>query len=216
MPYCLNVFDFDGTLFNSPEDTPANREIYEKATGLPWLIDKELSRKLTKEHGRFIPMRRGWWGREETLMPPLVPSPAPKDWFNKKVCGEFHDSKKNEDCMTMILTGRHGGLKGQVLRICDEGGLVKVEKRSSKEGKIYYDVADADVICHFLGDDGPMKDQGQKPGETFPWKVWLVDQYVRLHDIAMVQFWEDRKEHIVKFKELNGVLASDVFVNEVE
>ena len=211
----IDVFDFDGTIFNSPVDSRENHEIYEKATGIPWLIDKELSRKLTKEHGKFIPMRRGWWGRPETLEPPLVPVPAPKELFNKDVCKAFFESKKDPDALTMILTGRHAGLKGQVLRICDEGGLVAVEKRQSKEGKTYYDVADENVICHFLGEDGP-KPKGQKPGETFPWKVWLIEQFVKLHEVEKVQFWEDRKEHVTKFKELNGVLASEVVVYEVE
>jgi hypothetical protein len=89
MPQVLDVFDFDGTLFHSPCDTPENRQKYERVTGIPWLIDKEASRRLSKQHGKHISMRHGWWGRGETLEPPLVPAPAPCEWFNKDVCDQF-------------------------------------------------------------------------------------------------------------------------------
>jgi hypothetical protein len=216
MPTKLDVFDFDGTLFRSPADTPDNRKKYEAATGLPWLIDKEASRELTKKHKRHIGMRRGWWGRPETLEPPLVPDPAPAEWFNSGVVDAFKASKANPDTLTMVLTGRFTGLKGHVLRILKDGELVTVEATVAKDGQTHYKVTDSDVICHFLGEKGP-KPAGTQPSETFPWKVWLIEQYLGLHtDIKTVEFWEDREEHVTNFGALHEVLAETVVVNHVK
>lgn len=209
----VSVFDFDGTLFESPLDTPDNRKKYEKATGLPWLIDKEMSRELTKKHKKFIPMRRGWWGKAATLEPPLVPIPAPSEWFKKEVVEAFHASKKNENDITLIMTGRHVGLKAQVCRILHEGKLVNFEVKNSKEGKTFYHCADDQVALYFLGDDGP-RPKGNKPSETFPWKCWVLEQYLDVYpEIEAVEIWEDREEHVEKFKNLQK--PEKVIVNHV-
>lgn len=216
MPNKLDIFDFDGTLFRSPADTPENRKKYEKGTGIPWIIDKEMSRQLTKKHGRHIGMRRGWWGRVETLEPPLVPDPAPPEWFNSDVVAAFKASKENPNTLTMVLTGRYTGMKHHVLRILKDGGLVDIEVSTAKDGTKFYTVVDANVTCHFLGDDGPTK-KGSKPGDTFPWKVWLIEQYLEVHpDIKTVEFWEDRDEHVTNFSALDGALAEKVIVNHVK
>ena len=58
----LHVWDFDGTLVNTPvPDT--GRAQYERETGHPW-------------------PHRGWWGRAESLEPPLTwePGPAMRDF----------------------------------------------------------------------------------------------------------------------------------------
>lgn len=215
MPTELHVFDFDGTIFDSPLDTKDNHKKFEKATGVPWLIDKEKSQELTKKLGRFVGMRRGWWGREETLQPPLVPNPAPPEWFIESTVKAFLDSKQNPDAITLIMTGRHTGLKKDVLRICADGGLVKVEKTLSKKGELFLTLVDPDVQCLFLGDDGPSP-RGNKPSQTLPWKVWIVEQFLEIYpDIRQVIFWEDRAEHVAEFSELHGVLCETVIVNHV-
>jgi hypothetical protein len=209
MPLKLDVFDFDGTLFHSPLDTPENRQKYERATGLPWLIDKEKSRELSKKHGKFIGMRRGWWGRGETLEPPLVAVPAPLEWFAEKPCADFRASKADPEALTTIMTGRYAKLRPHVLRILDEGGLVNVRRKHSKDGTLFCTVEDIDVQVFCLGEDGPGGSK-DKPGDTFPWKVWMIQQFLETHpDITEVRIWEDREEHIVKFKELDlGVQVS--------
>lgn len=213
MPKKLDIFDFDGTLFNSPEDTPENRAKYERAKGIPWLIDKQQSQELTKKHGRFIGMRRGWWGRAETLEPPLVADPAPPEWFNKEVCEAFLKSKADPDCLTIILTGRFVGLRDKVLRILADGDLIKVQKKVSKTKETYFDATDDQVQLLCLGEDGPKPDNN-KPAETFPWKLWIIRQFLDVHpDIEKVEIWEDRPEHVVKFKELDLGISHQV--NEV-
>lgn len=215
MPTKLEIFDFDGTLFDSPSDSPENKTKYEKLTGIPWMIDKEMSQKLTKKLGRFVPMRRGWWGKAETLQPPLVPDPAPPEWFNRPVVERFLQSKQDEDALTLILTGRYSGLKNAVLRIIKDGKLLKIQTKHAKGGEKYYEVEDTQANIHFLGEKGPLP-RKDIPGETFPWKVWMIEQYLELYpEIKSVEFWEDREEHVTKFRELDGVLAEKVVVNHV-
>ena len=210
----LNVFDFDGTLFRSPTDCPKNREKFEKATGMPWIIDKELSRSLTVKHNRFVPIRRGWWGRAETLEHPLVPSPAPKEWFIDEAVQALEASKKDKNAITIIMTGRHQGLKHQVLRILHEGDVITINKNVAKSGEVFYDPIDS-VLVYFLGMNGPVPETPNKPNETFPWKIWIMEQFVNAYNLETIEIWEDRVEHIEKFSELDGLLAKKVIVNAV-
>jgi hypothetical protein len=208
----LHIFDFDGTLFLSPTPDTGQAK-YEKLTGIPWLVNKEASRELTRKHKRFVPIRRGWWGRPETLEPPLVADPAPLEWFVKPVCDAYHQSKTDPESLTLIMTGRHVGLKNQVLRIIDDGGLAKIERRMSKNDELYCKCVDPDVTVHCLGEEGP-KPKGQKPTETFPWKVWIMEQYMAIYpEIQKIEIWEDREKHVTEFRELNGMLAPEVVVN---
>lgn len=211
----LDCFDFDGTLFKNPLDTPENRKIYERAKGMPWLINKDESVRLTKRFKRFIPMRRGWYGRPETLEPPLVPDPAPADMFIQPICEALHRSKADPEILTLLMTGRHGGIKHQVLRIAEDGGLVKVRRRYNNDNKMFCENIDSDVTCVFMGEDGPAP-KGNKPTETLPWKVWILEQYVELHpEIETVEIWEDREAHVNEFRSLDGMLAPKVLVNFV-
>ena len=215
MPTQLDVFDFDGTLVRTPLDTPENRRKYEKAKGLPWVINKELSRKLSAKHRKHVGMRRGWFGRRETLEPPLVPDPTPVSLFVQEVCDEFRQSKADSDALTLLLTGRHAGIMAQVLRICSDGKLIEVKRKGVKDGKLYIDNIDPNVVCLFMGQNGP-DPQGTKPNETLPWKVWIIEQYIRLYsDIEKIVFWEDRAEHVKEFEELDELLDQTVVVKHI-
>jgi hypothetical protein len=83
------------------------------------------------------------------------------------------------------------------------------------KGKIYYKWNDSDVMGYFLGNNGPSP-KGNKPAETFPWKVWLLEQFVDLHPIKTIEFWEDREEHVENFRALDGALVEKVIVNHVK
>ena len=215
MPTQLHVFDFDGTLANTPLDTQENRRKYEKAKGLPWIIDKEASRKLSAKHRKHIGMRRGWFGRRETLEPPLVPDPAPVSLFVPEVCDRFRESKADSDALTLLLTGRHAGIMAQVLRICSDGKLIEVKRKGVKNGKLYIDCVDPNVACWFMGQNGP-DPEGRKPNETLPWKFWIIEQYVRLFpEFEGIEIWEDREEHVKEFRELDELLGQTVVVNHI-
>lgn len=191
----LDVFDFDGTLFHSPENTPENQKKFEEHTGLPWIINKKMAQELTQKLGRKVFTRNGWWGKGETLQPPFVPSPVPKDMFIDKVCQDLMDSQNNPDVITIMMTGRHVGIKQSVIRILTEAELLG-----------------ENLICWFCGDNGPSP-FGDKPNQTLPWKMWILEQYVNLYPIDQIKIWEDRKEHVEKFRELE--LVPEIIVNHV-
>jgi len=215
MPRKLDVFDFDGTLFRNPLDTPENRLKFETETGFPWIITKDMSRELTRTHKKFVGMRKGWYGRAESLEPPLVPMPATTEMFITQTVEAFHKSKADPDSKTMLMTGRHAGIKAQVLRIAHDGALFKIDCQNSKEGQLFCKNIDQDVICHFMGENGP-RPKGNKPNETLPWKIWILEQYMKVYpDIEIIEIWEDREEHVKEFEELNGLLADQVIVNFV-
>jgi hypothetical protein len=115
----LHIFDFDGTLFSSPLDNQENKKLYEKVKGKPW-------------------PHRGWWGRIETLQPPLVPDPAPPEWFIESVVQRFQESRKDATADTVILTGRHKGLRQEVLRILGDGKLMSIVKITMPKGQVDY------------------------------------------------------------------------------
>ena len=200
----IAVFDFDGTLFLSPEDTPENHKRYEKHAGMPWLIDKVKARELSKVHKRFIGIRSGWWGRAETLEPPLVPDPAPREWFVSSVCDQLAFCKTNPDLQPVIVTGRHSGLRSHVVRILGDGKLAKVQRAISKRaGKEFYTLTDEQVILYCLGDDEPIPGRKDKPPNTLHWKLWLFNQFQDAYPEATeIEIWEDRDDHVEFFRQV--------------
>lgn len=195
MSKILSVFDFDGTLFRSPADTAESRSKYEKEVKTPW--DKA-----------------GWYGRRETLEPPLVPDPAPKEMFIKEVCQSLLENKRNPDVIAVLLTGRHGGMKHQVLRICHDGDLIDVQRKPSEKG-LFFEIIDPNIQCYFKGDNGLLPN-AKKPGETLPWKIWIMKQFLVLFpELEKVEIWEDRIKHVEKFKTLNEIWKQEVIVNHV-
>jgi|688.fasta_scaffold23901_10 hypothetical protein len=197
----IHIFDFDGTLFKSPVNSPENIKMYEETTGIPWIIDKDKSIELTEKLGIPIKTRSGWFGRSETLKPPIVPSPAPLEWFNPHVVAEFIKSKSDENMMTCLMTGRHLGLKKYVIRICKEGNLFQDEN---------------EVSCFFSGEDGP-DPQGEKPKDTLGWKLWIARQLLKTNSgVKRLVFWEDRTEHVQPFLDLQKEgFTEEVVVNHV-
>jgi hypothetical protein len=210
----LTIFDFDGTIFRSPTDSLENRAKFEKHTKIPWLVNKKMSRELSDKLGKHVGMRSGWWGRAETLEPPLVPSPAPAEWFVPEVRKALEESKADVASLSLIMTGRHGGLRNHVSRILHEGKLVKFEIKE-KDGRPRYDWKDDQIVGYFLGDDGPSHKEN-KPSETLPWKLWIIQQFIELHaSIETIEIWEDRLEHVEKFNELSSKLPQEIIVHHV-
>ena len=216
----LDVFDFDNTLVTTPANTLENQEKYEKATGIPWLIDKNMSRELTKKHGCFVPIRRGWYGRKETLEPPLVPDPCPHNFAIRDVVDQLIESKNREDTYTIIMTGRHAGLRNQVLRICGDLGILAVKRKNSKkDDQLFVENLDPKVVLYCLGDDGPGKNKKTppKPNQTFPWKVWILEMFADYFpELEHIEIWEDREEHYKNFLLLNDSMLQTVTVNFVK
>jgi hypothetical protein len=75
-PTRLEVFDFDKTLFRSPEKPSS------------W------------------PEGKGWWGRPESLQEPCVPAHPPADWWVDEVVAEARRAIADPDTLTVLMTGR--------------------------------------------------------------------------------------------------------------
>ena len=92
----LYVFDFDGTLFDTPGPIEGKKE-YLLATGRPW-------------------PQGGWYSRSETLMPPLKVYPGPALHQFRTHCGR-------SGSVTVVLTGRLERSRDAVERVLAAGGV---------------------------------------------------------------------------------------------
>ncbi|KAN0050112.1 hypothetical protein ACTA71_003215 [Dictyostelium dimigraforme] len=91
MSKTLYIFDFDGTLFKSPEPNPSlwNTSIIGKIKSMP-------------DEGGF-----GWFQDTITLDDPYVPTKPERDiWFNKNVLDDALNAIKNQNNVVCLLTGR--------------------------------------------------------------------------------------------------------------
>ena len=93
----LFVFDFDGTLFDTP-DPREGRILYEQLTGKPW-------------------PHRGWLGWSESLLPPLKVKPLP-------AVAEFRRHLNRAGSLTVLMTGRAQRTARAVKRVLDNAHLV--------------------------------------------------------------------------------------------
>lgn len=213
----LCVFDFDNTLFRSPLNTPKNQRLFEEQTGIPWIVNKQLARELSSKHGRHIGMRSGWFGRAETLEPPLVPDPVTKDWFIEETVTAFFERKNDPDCKVIIMTGRHAGIQGHVLRILKQGELIEISESPCKDGKIFRRCIDPAVDVYFLGMDGPLGKEAvdAKPSDTFNWKCWILNQFYLWNNWELFEIWEDRLEHVEAFKKWGETIDTPVSITHV-
>lgn len=95
----LAVFDFDGTLMNSPE----------KEVGIP---------QWEKVKGQPYPYK-GWWGRRESLDTDVFDiRPYPK------VLAQLEKEKATPDTQVIILTSRMEKLRSEVEKILNMNGIV--------------------------------------------------------------------------------------------
>eukprot|EP00731_Ephydatia_muelleri_P030419 Em0021g942a len=93
----LFVFDFDGTLFNTPNPLEG-RVMYEQLTGKPW-------------------PHRGWLGWPDSLLPPLKSTPLP-------AVAEFRRHLNIAGSFTILMTGRAQRIARAVKLILDNAHLV--------------------------------------------------------------------------------------------
>jgi hypothetical protein len=94
----LSVFDFDGTLIDSPMPDTGRVE-YEQKTGKPW-------------------PHQGWWGRVESLdMDVFDIKPIPS------VIADYRTEKSDPNTSVIMLTGRMQKLSHKVMAILKANGL---------------------------------------------------------------------------------------------
>ena len=88
----LYVFDFDGTLFNTPEPK-TGRELYEKCSGKKW-------------------DRKGWLSWPESLLPPIRSTSGP-------ALPEFRQHIGRAGSLTVIITGRIERTKSALVQVLE-------------------------------------------------------------------------------------------------
>ncbi len=128
----LSIFDFDGTLVDTPLPDKGKDE-YLKKTGKPW-------------------PHEGWWGRHESLDMEVFEMPS-----IESVIGDYEREIAAEDTAVVLLTGRMVKLTDHVMAILNaknlkfdeyhlnRGGATDVAKIKSME-KLLEKYTDTDMI----------------------------------------------------------------------
>jgi len=153
----IAIFDFDGTLFKSP-DRPD-----------------------------WWPLQ-GFWGRVETLSPPLVPENPGADWWSSSVVSEAKSAISDAETYTVLLTGRPTKLGSRIKDLLHGNGLRFDE-------------------YHFAGAGA-----GGTLGSKLSVLTRLVDQ---TKDLKLVEMWDDRPEHVEPFEKHLESLGAEFKVHKV-
>jgi hypothetical protein len=156
----LVIYDFDGTLFKSPDDKEG-KEIYEEETGEPWPF-------------------KGWWGRNESLLPPIVPQKPDPHWYIQDVVSNQKKDSEDPNAKVVLMTGRPFQIKNRVMEILDHAG-------------IRFD------NTFFAGQSGT------KGSGTFEIKSNNIKMLFN-NDFDLLEIWEDRPEHVEAFTYLGSQL----------
>lgn len=95
----LAVFDFDGTLVDSPLPDTGKQE-YQEKTGQPW-------------------PHKGWWGRADSLDHTIFDIPVIPN-----VIADYKKQKADSETGVIMLTGRMEALRDKVMEVLSKHGLV--------------------------------------------------------------------------------------------
>lgn len=147
------IYDFDGTIFNSP-DREQGETTYFEATG------------------RTFPFP-GWWGRLESLMPPVVPDKPGKEWLIEATIAAYREDIKDQDAEIILMTGRPFKNRKRVLEICGHFDLTFHEH-------------------YFRGQPG------QRGRDTLEIKSNFIQDLMN-PKLKILEIWEDRPEHVSAF-----------------
>jgi hypothetical protein len=172
----LAVFDFDGTLVFTPTPEQGIPK-YEKETGKPWYIR---SNQTALDHGFDKGFRRlGWWGRPESLHPPIFNSEP--EHLNHSVANALRTFKNDPQTYVVLMTGRGANLGNRVKEILNQYSIHVDE---------YFFRNQKDLVQH---PGYPSK------GDTFDYKAFTIINRLMTPNIKSVEIFEDREEHVAKF-----------------
>lgn len=152
-------FDFDGTLFYTPEPL-LGKDVFKRETGLDW-------------------PHRGWWSKRETLDTKIFNIPI-NQWVYRKYLESISDDK-----IVILATGRMEPLRREVENILDGEELVF--------DKVYLNPG----------------------GDTYMFKIRVFEKLIEKHSPLKFTMYDDRIEHLVKFKEWGLMQQCDVDVINV-
>lgn len=162
----LHIFDFDGTLVRTPGPVEGKTR-YLAGTGSPW--------------------KGGWWGRIESLSPPVLDSPCPSSLVIRTVFNEMEDViSRSETAVGVVVTGRITPLRPAVLRILDEI-CIAAKNDTVPEGKSFLH---PDAI--FTHPGGRLQTIDFK---RLLFRTLLTSEPLKNCEIRDIHIWEDRKHH---------------------
>lgn len=151
----LEVYDFDGTLVLTPGREAAEKS-YLEANGKPW-------------------PHIGFYGRPESLIPPVFPDVPDAAHAIEEVAAVCR--LKQAD-LTILMTGRPYKMKQRVLDICAHLGFVFDE-------------------TYFRG-----QRDCNNSGDTFDFKKSVLEKKLQSQPWTSVTMWEDREDHYEQFSKL--------------
>lgn len=152
------IYDFDGTLFNSP-DREAGELAYLEATGNTFPFP-------------------GWWGRLESLMPPVIPEKPGEEWLVKETIAAYREDAKDQNSELILMTGRPFKNRHRVLEICG--------------------CFDLNFHAHYFRGQ-----PGQKGRDTLEIKANFIQEDLIHPELEILEIWEDRPEHVSEFLNLS-------------
>lgn len=106
----LSIFDFDGTLIDTPLPEFGKKH-YEDKTGIKW-------------------PHKGWWGRELTLDMSIFDMPVVP-----QVIEAYHKEKADASTLMVMLTGRMEIMREHVIKVLDSHNLKFDEYHFNKFGR---------------------------------------------------------------------------------
>ena len=148
------IYDFDGTLFRSP-DRDEGEVLYLEGTGQEFPF-------------------AGWWGRIETLQPPIVPEVPPAEMWIAETVEAYRKDAQDKDTHLVLMTGRPFKIRRRVEEI----------------------LHGADIRFHDYFYRG-MK--GTRGRDTFEIKINIIEGELMHPAVEVLEIWEDRPEHASGF-----------------
>ena len=173
------IYDFDGTLVKSPDRDEGETRYFEAT-------------------GQMFPFS-GWWGRKETLMPPIFPDKPGEEHFIMPTVQAYREDAKCDQSELILMTGRPFKHRKRIIEILDHQNI-KFHNH------------------YFRGQPG------QKGRDTLEIKINFIENDLIHEGLEILEIWEDRPEHISAFfnmgkrwkntHSLQKIIIHDVFKNE--
>eukprot|EP01125_Pyxidicula_operculata_P011285 TRINITY_DN3691_c0_g1_i1.p1 TRINITY_DN3691_c0_g1~~TRINITY_DN3691_c0_g1_i1.p1 ORF type:complete len:418 (-),score=101.17 TRINITY_DN3691_c0_g1_i1:9-1262(-) len=172
----LNVFDFDGTLFKSPAPNP---KLWEKPS-----------------FGKILEMRSstglGWFQDTLTLSEPYVPSNPGPEWFSEEIKNKVIESMNDDNCVTVLLTGRTTEYLPIVEKMLDFAGLK-------------FDA---------LGFKPVSEDEDRIP--TMEFKKKFLAELISIYAPNALNMYEDRPRHTEQFRDHFAANHQNITTNVIQ
>ena len=191
----INVFDFDGTTFNSPNPSPE-------------LWDRKTFGKIKTETWRG---GYGWYQNPLSLEDRYID----ENDFNEYVVAQIEKSMKNPNAYTVLLTGRTTDYEGQIKKLTHHRGL-EFDEYGLKNGKYttmeFKQIFLRGLLEKYKPNRVEMWDDRKKHIPRFEkFLAGMMDEYPSLKDyeVHYIQNPDHGMKDPVLEKELVGLLMKD-------